>query len=397
MQKKLLFMLINLNVGGTEKALLNMLQMLPKDYQTTLLVLEEKGGFINHLPANIHLKVINEGVALKRLLNQSPYHAARALLKQGAALKAIALLFFYLFSKLFNVRMLYYWYLLRKEAPLKEHYDLAVAYAGPMDFISYFIVKKVKAGKKVQWIHFDIRKIGFDVQLAAQLYQYFDKIYIVSNEAKQHFDEHLPRFKAKTEVFHNVIAKEEIQRLAREAQGFSDPFDGLRILTVGRLSKEKGQDLALETFIKLKDEGYNIHWYCIGEGPLRTELEAVIHKHHLEEQFILLGEQTNPYPFMKGCDLYVQPSRHEGYCMTLAEARCLCRPIVVTAFAGAYEQLLDAYDGWIAQNTEDLYRKIKHLIELPKERDRLVNTLIKEQMSMKKEHDRVVQIIEESI
>ena len=173
----------------------------------------------------------------------------------------------------------------------------------------------------------------------------------------------LPVLKEKTETFYNIISYENIMQMAEEGNGFEDEYTGLKILTVGRLSKEKGQDLTIPVLARLKQEGYNVRWYCIGEGNARSEYEQLIKDYEVEDDFILLGSRANPYPFMKQCDIYVQPSRHEGYCITLAEARCFNSPIVSTNFTGANEQILHAHNGLVVEvDEQQMYEAIKQII-----------------------------------
>lgn len=100
-------------------------------------------------------------------------------------------------------------------------------------------------------------------------------------------------------------------------------------MSIGRLAYQKGFDLGIEVIEKLCKEGYAIKWYIIGEGNQRTELEQKISESiYAKESIVLLGQQINPYPYLKMCDIYFQPSRHEGYGIAVAEARVFCKPIV---------------------------------------------------------------------
>jgi glycosyltransferase involved in cell wall biosynthesis len=135
-----------------------------------------------------------------------------------------------------------------------------------------------------------------------------------------------------------TVSMELCQRMANEYRAFEHTFDGLRLLSVGRLSKQKGFDLAVEIFERLQAKGYLLEWTIIGEGSERPRLEQMIAERKLEG-FHLVGLKENPYPYFADCDIYVQPSRYEGYCITLAEARMFAKPSVVTDFAGAREQL----------------------------------------------------------
>lgn len=362
--KKIILMIINMNVGGTEKALLNMIsEMSKKQYEITILMLEEYGEFLNAIPSKVHVVFLKGFSDIKDILNGPPRKVAHSYFKHGKVLKAFNILYLHYFSKLLNNRSIFYKYLLRNHTPLESEYDIAVAYAGPMDFISFFVINKINAKKKIQWIHFDITKIGFNAKFALKLYKKFDKIFIVSNEGKEKLDKLLPQFKSKTETFKNIIPSRQIIKLAEEDKGFEDDFQGFRILTVGRLSKEKGQDLTIEVCARLKKEGYLIRWYCIGEGPAKGEYEELIKLKGLLNDYILLGSQSNPYPYMKQCDIYVQSSRHEGYCITLAEAKCFASPIVSTKVTGVDEHLTHKKTGIITEfNEEEMFNSIKSLL-----------------------------------
>ncbi len=104
--------------------------------------------------------------------------------------------------------------------------------------------------------------------------------------------------------------------------------------------------------------------YIIGDGPNKNEYQNLINNLGLKDNCILLGAKKNPYPYMKNCDIYVQPSRHEGYCITLAEARCFDVPIVTTNFTGASEQVINEETGIITKiDSEEVYLAIKKLLD----------------------------------
>lgn len=364
MKKKIIFMMINMNVGGTEKALLNMISEIPKDkYDITILMLEEYGGFLNFIPRGVHIEFLKGYKNYKDVLNEPPQIIALNFLKKGKIVKGFNIAFLHLISKVMKDRSVFYKYVLKDYPIIDNGCDVAVAYAGPMDFISYFVVRKIKAKKKVQWIHFDVTKIAFNKVFSSKIYNKFDKIFVVSHEAKKKLLSVVPTLKKKTEVFSNIVSSKLIYSQTKEGNGFDDKFDGLRILTVGRLTKEKGQDLAIRVLARLIEDGYKVKWYCVGEGASRKRYEKLIEEYHLKDKFVLLGADANPYPYMKQCDIYVQPSRHEGYCITLAEARCLHKAIVTTNFTGAKEQIKDGKTGLIVNVDEnDIYKAVKKLI-----------------------------------
>lgn len=363
--KKVLFMCINMNIGGTEKALLTMLnEMDSSKYDITLLMLEEFGGFLNEIPSYVKVKYVDGFKETKPFTKEPPQLLAKELIKSKKYIKGINTLLAYVISKITNNISYYYRYVLRNIKKLDEEYDLAVAYAGPMDSITYFVLNKIKAKKKAQWIHFDITKIGFNKSFAEKNYKKFDKVFVVSEEGKNKLINLIPSLKDKAEVFFNVISCKLIEDMSKKEKSFDDDFDGKRILTVGRLSNEKGQDLTIPVLARLKDEGYKVKWYCIGDGPEKSNYIKNIKDLNIINEYILLGSKLNPYPFMRDCDLYMQPSKHEGYCITLGEARCFDNPIVTTNFTGANEQINNETTGLVCDISEDgIYNSIKRLLD----------------------------------
>ncbi len=292
MKKKIVFMVINMNIGGTEKALLNMIAEISEEkYDITILMLEEFGGFLDRIPEHVHVKYVDGYEGIKEFLNRSPKETVVNLLKKGKMFSSLNFIFHYLFAKWTRNKGHYFNYLL-KSIPDHEQetkYDIAVAYAGPMDVISYFVVYKIKAKRKFQWIHFDVTKIGFDRSFAQKIYQKFDRILIVSEEAKNTLVTALPNVLEKASTFLNVMSPQIICSKGREVGGFDDNYAGLRILTVGRLAIEKGQDLAINVLKKLTADGLYVRWYCLGEGSMRWQYEQQIEDAQLQDQFILLG------------------------------------------------------------------------------------------------------------
>lgn len=363
--KKLLFMCINMNIGGTEKALLTMLNEIDDSkYDITLLMLEEYGGFLNEIPSFVKVKYVDEYKSIKPFVNEPPKILIKRLIKNKAYLTGLSTLLNYSISKITNNISYYYKYILKNIKGIDEEYDLAVAYAGPMDFITYFVLNKIKAKKKVQWIHFDITKIGFNRKFAKRNYKKFDKIFVVSEAGKEKLINLIPALNNKVEAFFNIISCNLLENMSKNEKSFNDLFNGVRILTVGRLSKEKGQELTINVLSRLKNEGYKVRWYCIGDGPEKDNYRNRIKSLDIENDYILLGSKLNPYPFMKDCDIYVQPSKHEGYCITLGEARCFDNPIVTTNFTGANEQIKNEITGLVCDISEQgIYQAIKRLLD----------------------------------
>lgn len=361
--KKVVFMVINMNIGGTEKALLNMIsEMSLEEYEITILMLEKYGGFLEDIPKEVKVRYLNEYEEIKPLFNNPPIQISKKLLAEGKVIKALNIFTLNLICKAAGERSLYYKYLI-KHSVETEFYDIAVAYAGPMEFITYYVLKKINAKKKVQWVHFDVNKIYFNKKFSNKYFNKFDKVIAVSEEAKEQLIKKCPNLQNKINVKLNTIPRQAILKKSKLDKGFADNFSGVRILTVGRLSEEKGQDIAVKVCKKLIDDGFNIRWYCIGEGPLFNNCKELINELKINDSFKLLGVKKNPYPYMRECDIYVQPSRHEGFCITLGEANVFNKPIVVNNFAGAREQIGGKENCYIANSEEELYYLVSNVVK----------------------------------
>ncbi len=348
-RKKILFLLYSMNVGGVEKSLLGLLSALDfEKYDIHIGLVHNTGGFLEMLPKEVTIHPVScISNKWRELKNPPRITLKEEFRKDGFTLEFIKLSLAYIVRKLLDNS--YYWYntLLKKEADIDGVYDLAIAYAGPTSDIDYVICKKVNAKVKCGWIHFDISKFGIDKGITAQLYKEYKRIFVVSETGKEIFDKTFPQFKNKTEVFHNIVSAEHVRNLADEGETFDDKFNGKRILTVGRISPEKGQRTAIKALKLLKDSGVKVRWYFVGDGKDMEHCKAEAKALGIDEDIIFLGTKTNPYGYMRDCDVYMQPSRHEGFCITLAEALCFGNPIVATDFTGAEEQLKERENGFV--------------------------------------------------
>lgn len=242
-------------------------------------------------------------------------------------------------------------------------YDYAFAYGAPVAFSTIYVDRMINAKRKYTWIHNDPTRLSLDIRKYRALFQPYEKIVCVSVETLNTFLSIFPEYKDKGYVFYNIIDRDELHRKAMERID-SDAFLGTRLLTVGRLCSPKGQDLIPQITRRLLDNGYNIRWYCVGEGENREKIADLIHKYHVESAVVLLGNKNNPYPYFKMADIYIQPSRHEGFGITLTEAKVFELPIITTDFGGASEQITHGETGVIVRFDEDeIYRAIVRLLE----------------------------------
>ena len=253
----------------------------------------------------------------------------------------------------------------------EKTYDIAIDFYGYGSFVTAFLATKIQAKKKATWLHDE--KPYWMKSVQKYLCEY-DKIYGVSQAVVDAFCREYPHYKDKAAVFYNVIDIEEIKRKSEQDEII--PFkESFNIVTVGRLTEQKGYDIAIKAASILKKRKINFAWYAIGGG--RDEKKAKeISGEVLSGKSIVFTWSSKSIPYMKHCDLYVQPSRHEGYVITLVEARALCLPILSSDIPSAREQIQDGINGYVAElSAEDLADKIEYLYNNPSQRKKTVEYL----------------------
>lgn len=367
-RKRIFFLIHSMNVGGVEKALLSLLSVIPLDqYEVHVGLLHKEGGFLDMIPSRVKVHEIPCYDKYWDLINDPPLQSIKIMIMQGSVIDALIHFLLYVHYKLTANRYWFYRYIMRTESKFPIAFDMAIAFAGPSQMMDYYICHQVDAPLKCGWIHFDVSKFGIDKGMTRHLYKQYKRIFIVSEMAKVIFDRMFPQFREKTEVFHNVVSSKQICELATLGESFQDDFCGKRILTVGRISQEKGQIVAIHALKLLIDRGYNVRWYFVGEGVDMEHCMNEVERLGLSEFVTFLGVKTNPYAYMHDCDVYMQPSRHEGFCLTLAEALCFANPIVTTDFTGAREQLNKRENAFIVgMSDEEIAEGVENAIMAPK-------------------------------
>lgn len=337
--KKIVFVMPKMALGGTEKSLLNLLDKLPQnEYDITVLLFKKEGDLLNQIPEWVKVSELSDYESIKYDFCESPFKLAPKYLVQGKPIRAINILIRHLLYRITNNRYSYYKYSLKK-FQYNQSFDTSIAYLGPYDLLTAYVLFCISAKEKVQWIHFDVSKYVFNKKTSDSLYKYYDKINVVSEGARDALISLLPELSAKTFYVENTISEKRCKEMAKSGQGFDDDYTGIRIITIGRLSEEKGQDIIPETAALIKNSGMDFRWYIIGKGELYNSINAKIKDYSVEKQVILLGAKENPYPFFNEADIYVQTSKHEGFGLTLAEAKIFDLSIVSTRCLGADEQL----------------------------------------------------------
>jgi glycosyltransferase involved in cell wall biosynthesis len=398
MKKNILISVYNMEIGGIERSLINMLESFDyQKYNVDLLIFHHVGEFMNLIPNSVKVlpqvdkyTIFRKPVTL--CLKEKHYLLAfiRILSKYIAKIKAknreleegagyIQMQLTQKYSSFFIPK-------------LKKEYDVAISYAWPHDIIA----NKVKAKKKIAWVHTDYSKLEIDNELDLKVWNQYDYIASVSEACRDAFLSTYPTLLEKVFVVENITSPQFIKKMAEEEQPLPQvKYETFNLVSVGRLSYVKGFDLAVEALRLLHNKGLtNIKWYVVGYGGYEKELKELIIKHDLNDSFILLGKKTNPYPYIKNCDLYVQPSRYEGKAVTVSEAKILGRPILITNYPTASSQIDDGIEGIICDLTvPGLARGIEEFYRNQELKNTLVHNIRSKDYSNNYELDKLYKII----
>ena len=381
---KMLVVGITMNCAGTEKSFLSFLSCLDFDrFDVTLLPAKREGLLLDQLPKEVKIEVMEKygdmfllsgKNAAKTLINcfvkENPFtlfeifpYFVRTLLTKGEKRSSAATKMWLHFMK--------------KMPDVKEEYDVAVAYWG--DRTMFYMCDKVKAEKKIAWLHFDYANPRRDDSVYLDYFNKCDSIVTVSKLVDSSLRATLPQIADRTVMMENITNPRQIWDLAAVGETFTDTdFTGKRVLTVGRISDQKGIDLAIPALKRLREDGINLRWYVLGDGDedYKKYIAGLLADNGVADMMIFLGTTQNPYGYVRDCDIYAQPSRHEGKPIAVEEAKILCRPILAAHYLSAPEQLEDGRLGVICDICSDaIYEGIKKLLSDEALCDRLSEAL----------------------
>lgn len=353
--KNLLFAIHYLDLGGAERSLIGLLGAL--DYSRVdvdLFVYSHRGELMKMIPPQVHLlperleyaqierplkEVLRDGywrIVIARLKAKWQFarYAKRNLSKDGSAV------FSYVAQSVAPF--------LPPIAPEKE-YDLAISFLAPHDIV----LKKVRAKKKVAWIHTDYSQIDVNQALELPVWSAYDKIVSITTDVTRAFLEEFPSLNNRIVEIPNVLSpkmvREQAEIISPEEIAKEMPCENgvINLLSVGRFTSAKNYDSIPDICRRILNEGLSVRWYIVGYGGDEFLILRKIQEVGIEDRVILLGKKENPYPYIKACDIYVQPSRYEGNAVTVREAQILGKPVIVTDYPTAHSQVRDGQDGVI--------------------------------------------------
>ena len=344
MKKKILICIESLTAAGAEKSLVNFLSVLDYSrFDVELQLFSYGGEFERYIPNEVNLLPPFEYTTFLK----------KSFIHQVLSFKVKLLIARVLYSLAIrkgetshqDKARLYWKYVAPCLPKTQKEYDIAIGYAQGVP--TFYIVDKVNAKDKWVWVNVGYNLTGINRSFQKRFYEKVNHIVTVSDSAYNVFSHVLPEFKNKMLVIWDMMDGRLINNLANEFNADVDTSVPV-FLTIARLNKpQKGYDISLEACKVLRDRGLAFKWYAIGRGAYREEMERYIHDNQLEDHFILLGTMPNPYPFIKAATIYIQTSRHEGYGLSIAEARILNTPVVTTEFDAVYNQMVQEKNGLV--------------------------------------------------
>lgn len=355
-KKRLLFVNGHLNVGGVERSLVDLLKYINYDkYEVDLVLFEELGDYINEIPDSVNVKFYDltgtYGPFVKCILGN---------LKKGKWKDAFIRIVFTL-EKIFGANMNN---LLKPLFKDLGEYDCAIAYR--MGFCTNFVAYVVNAKNKLTWWHHGSYDYNEEkTKRIEKIYEKFDYIVSVSEGCKKMLLEHLNIQQDKIVVIPNIIDFDTIIEKSKENIDI-DCFDEeyVNIISIGRLSKEKGMINCVYACKKLVDDGYKIRWIIIGDGAEYEFIRSEVNKYNMEDNVLLIGSKKNPYAYLRKADIYVHTSYVESMSLTVLEAMCLDKALVVAKSIGPSEFIRNGENGLLVKACVDgLVNGVRMLIE----------------------------------
>lgn len=327
-KKRLLIINKSFELGGIQMALANMLEEIHDEYDVTLAVFNQNGPLNEKVPSNVKLLELSPFIQVLGMSNSD--------CKQyGSVSQRIFKLFGSIWTKIFgNALPVKFAFDFQKNV---GEYDIVISYHQEtsektlVTGFGKFALEKCKAPQKIAWIHADFLATKLATKRNLRIYQNFDKIVSVSQVCMDNFITAYPSLKDKCVYCYNCVPVEEIIQKASQQQGvFQREKNTIVLFSACRLVEEKGLVPALLGLLSLWNEKRDLKWFIAGEGPERVRLQKIIKENNLEERVILLGFQSNPYPYFKEADYLFLPSIHETFSMVVSEAHILGTSVIAS-------------------------------------------------------------------
>lgn len=371
-KKKIIFVSQALWIGGIETALVNLINRLDySKYDVTCLITQNYTDMAERLTKNCRLIIADR---YNRVSFDKPYKfkILHSILEEPQGATRFRRFIWRVLNILFKAleNHLYSSYI--KEQMKDESFDTAVIYS---DRVAETAVKAINAKKFLMFYHHGAMRKEYHDRYG---YKKSEKIIAVSENIAKELKAYRKKYADKIVVINNVIDINSIKEKSKEeiVEDGLFPENKFNIVSCGRLSPVKGLHFAVEAIARLVEEGYtDINWYIVGGGPIEKEIKEQIASHKMENHIFMLGMKSNPYPYMKKCDLFIQPSLFEGYSLSIMEAKILSTPILAT-YTAAGNQIENGVDGFLCDtNADSVYENILRLYKNRKMLENCKNAL----------------------
>lgn len=361
--RKILFVIPSMRIGGAEKSLVNLLNLIDLNkYDVNLLMFKPEGDFLQQIPSGIHILKTDPSLFYAYKCDKNVFSCKTGIRSEILRIFSTGVCKILYGNCARQKRWTkFYKTLLPK---LDSEYDVAIGYLE--GDASYYVIDKVNAKRKNLWVHSNFENIKKNEDAAAYK-EYFckaDRVVSISDKCVQVLQDNYPDMRNKFVFLPNLTSSVVLKNTAKAAIDEKFLKDIFNIVSVGRLTEAKGFDMAIDALKILKDHKVPVHWWIIGDGELRKCLEKQAKDNSVEEYLTFLGFKANPYPYMNKADLIVQTSRWEGKSVVLDEAKILGKPILATDYATVKDQVENGKEGVIVEmDAESIAREIEHLVE----------------------------------
>lgn len=396
--KRIIIVSHAMEIGGAERALLGLMNSFDYSrYQVDLFLMRQEGDLFKFIPKEVNLLPMNQArylaVPMKSLIAKYELIMLYGRLKaKYLAKKRVAKLGL---KKDNQVELTYshrYTWKYMDDINSDVEYDLAISFLTP----HYICLNHVKAKKKIAWIHTDYSTIDIDVETELGMWEGYDYIASISEKATEAFLQKFPTLQDKIIGIDNIVTNSMVEEQADEPIDVEfEKEEHIKLLSVGRFSYAKNFDNVPKICKYILESGLNIRWYLIGFGGDEQLIRANIEKYGMRNKVIILGKKDNPYPYIKNCDIYVQPSRYEGKAVTVREAQILQKPVIITDYATAHSQIEDGYDGVIVPlDNKECAKGIERVIRDSDLQNKLIKNMKKTHYSNECEVEKIYKLME---
>ena len=399
MKKKILIVSHFMEIGGAERALLGLLNGFDYNkYEVSLFLFRHEGELLKLIPEEVNLLPTIEqyttlACPISNVVRKGHLLLVFSRIIGKYASKAYNIIHYYNENSQVSIEYSHKFtkWLMPKIMPEVE-FDLAISFLTP----HYFVAEKVRAKRKVAWIHTDYSYIQIDVKSETKIWRKYDKIVAISEACGASFVQCFPELKSKVLQMENLLAVDFLCEQAKMPIEEKIINEKISLLSIGRFCAAKNFDNIPDICKRIIENGLEVVWYIIGFGADEELIRKKIKENNMQEHVIILGKKENPYPYIEQCDWYIQPSRFEGKAVTVREAQALHKPVIITNYSTAKSQLEDGVDGIIVpQENEKCAIAISKILKDEPLRQKLIENTYRRDYSNKSEMQKLYALVGE--